>query len=81
VVWQLRREDAAITGLARQPGTSWKTMGRAVDPELARLPADETWFENVTTLGIFGTTSTPQARPEDTDRGRRFEPRKPRDHA
>ena len=51
-VGQLRREHATIEGLRRQLGTSWKTVWRAVEPELAKLAADETRFENVTTLGV-----------------------------
>ena len=40
VTWaigQLRREHATIAGLARQLGTSWKTVWRAVEPELVKL--------------------------------------------
>ena len=51
-VGQLRREHATIYGLARQLGTSWKTVWRAVEPELVKLAADESRFENVTTLGV-----------------------------
>ena len=39
-------------GIARQLGTSWKTVWRAVEPELVKLAADESRFENVTTLGV-----------------------------
>ena len=55
VAWaigQLRREHATIAGLARQLGTSWKTVWRAIEPELVRLAADESRFEGVTTLGV-----------------------------
>jgi transposase len=55
IVWaigQLRREHATIQGLARQLGTSWKTVWRAVEPELVKLAADESQFEDVTTLGV-----------------------------
>ncbi|PZT87611.1 MAG: hypothetical protein DI630_34145 [Gordonia sp. (in: high G+C Gram-positive bacteria)] len=55
VVWavgQLRREHATIEGLRRQLGTSWKTVWRAVEPELVKLAEDESRFENVTTLGV-----------------------------
>ncbi|WP_194385572.1 ISL3 family transposase [Microbacterium luteum] len=55
VTWaigQLRREHATIQGLARQLGTSWKTVWRAVEPELVKLAADESRFENVTSLGV-----------------------------
>ncbi|WP_442921716.1 transposase, partial [Microbacterium sp. MRS-1] len=51
-IGQLRREHATIEGLRRQLGTSWKTVWRAVEPELVRLAADESRFENVTTLGV-----------------------------
>ena len=51
-LWQLRREHATISGLARQLGTSWKTVWRAIEPRLITLAADESRFENVTTLGV-----------------------------
>ncbi len=51
-VGQLRREHATIAGLARQLGTSWKTVWRAIEPELVRLAADESRFDGVTTLGV-----------------------------
>lgn len=51
-VGQLRREHATIQGLARQLGTSWKTVWRAVKPELERLADDPARFEGVTTLGV-----------------------------
>jgi transposase len=55
IIWaigQLRREHATIAGLARQLGTSWKTVWRAIEPELQRFADDESRFENVTTLGV-----------------------------
>ncbi len=51
-IGQLRREHATVHSLARQLGTSWKTVWRAIEPELVRLAADESRFENVTTLGV-----------------------------
>lgn len=45
VIGQLRREHATVHGLARQLGTSWKTVWRAVEPELNRLAANEPRFE------------------------------------
>jgi hypothetical protein len=51
-IGQLRREHATVHGLARQLGTSWKTVWRAVEPELAKLAADESRFDGVTTLGV-----------------------------
>nr|WP_244857631.1 helix-turn-helix domain-containing protein [Agromyces archimandritae] len=55
VVWaigQLRREHATVQGLARQLDTSWKTLWRAVEPELEQLAADESRFDGVSTLGV-----------------------------
>lgn len=55
VTWaigQLRREHATIAGLARRLGTSWKTLWRAIKPELERLAADETRFAGVHSLGV-----------------------------
>ncbi len=49
---QLRHEHATIQGLARQLGTSWKTVWRAVVPELERMAADPARFEGVSTLGV-----------------------------
>ena len=51
-IGQLRREHATVHGLARQLGTSWKTVWRAVEPELVKLAADESRFDAVTTLGV-----------------------------
>lgn len=51
-IGQLRREHATVHGIARQLGTSWKTVWRAAEPELNKLAADESRFENVTTLGV-----------------------------
>lgn len=51
-IWQLRREHATVAGLARQLGTSWKTVWRAIEPELQRLADDPSRFEGVATLGV-----------------------------
>lgn len=51
-IGQLRREHATVHGIARQFGTSWKTVRRAVEPELVKLAEDQSRFENVTTLGV-----------------------------
>jgi transposase len=51
-IGQLRREHATVHGIARQLGTSWKTVWRAIEPELVKLAEDESRFENVTTLGV-----------------------------
>jgi hypothetical protein len=49
---QLRREHASIAGLARQLGTAWRTVWTSIEPLLKQLAADETRFEDVTTLGV-----------------------------
>uniref|UniRef100_UPI003F5003F7 ISL3 family transposase n=1 Tax=Agrococcus chionoecetis TaxID=3153752 RepID=UPI003F5003F7 len=51
-IGQLRREHGTIAGIARQLGTSWKTLWRAIRPELERLAADESRFDGVTSLGV-----------------------------
>ncbi len=51
-IGQLRREHGTILGLARQLGTAWKTLWRAVEPELQRLAADESRFDGVESLGV-----------------------------
>lgn len=51
-IGQLRREHATILGLARRLGTAWKTLWRAVRPELERLAADQARFEGVRSLGV-----------------------------
>ena len=55
VTWaigQLRREHATIEGLARQLGTTWKTLWRAVAPRLAELADDESRLAGVASLGV-----------------------------
>ena len=55
VTWtigQLRREHATIEGLARQLGTTWKTLWRAVRPRLAELADDESRLAGVASLGV-----------------------------
>lgn len=51
-IGQLRAEHATIAGLARQLGTSWKTLWRAVRPQLVALAEDESRFEGVVSLGV-----------------------------
>jgi transposase len=51
-IGQLRREHACIQGLARQLGTTWKTVWRAVEPLLTAMAADPARFEGVTALGV-----------------------------
>ncbi len=49
---QLRREHASVLGLARQLGTTWKTVWRSIKPLLEVLDADPTRFDGVETLGV-----------------------------
>ncbi len=49
---QLRREHASIQGLARQLGTTWTTVWRAVEPLLEAMAADPARFDGVTALGV-----------------------------
>ncbi len=61
-IGQLRREHASVAGIARQLGTTWRTVWRSIQPLLEAMAADETRFDNVTSLGVestCGTTSRP----------------------
>jgi len=49
---QLRREHASVAGLARQLGTTWRTVWRSIKPLLEAMADDETRFEGVQTLGV-----------------------------
>jgi transposase len=49
---QLRREHASVLGLARQLGTTWRTLWRAIAPLLERMAAEESRFAGVTALGV-----------------------------
>lgn len=49
---QLRREHASVSGLARQLGTTWRTVWRSIKPLLDAMAADPARFENVTSLGV-----------------------------
>ena len=49
---QLRREHASILGLARQLGTTWKTVWRSVKPLLEVMDADPARFDGVEALGV-----------------------------
>lgn len=51
-IGQLRREHASIAGLARQLGTTWRTVWRSIKPLLEEMAADETRFADVTALGV-----------------------------
>ncbi len=49
---QLRREHASVAGIARQLGTTWRTVWRAIKPLLEEMAADEARFSDVTALGV-----------------------------
>lgn len=49
---QLRREHASVAGLARQLGTSWRTVWRSITPILQAAADDESRFDGVETLGV-----------------------------
>ncbi len=51
-IGQLRREHASVQGLARQLGTTWRTVWRSVEPLLAAMAADDDRFADVSTLGV-----------------------------
>jgi transposase len=51
-IGQLRAEHASILGLARQLGTTWRTVWNAVKPLLQELADDPTRFDRVTSLGV-----------------------------
>jgi transposase len=51
-IGQLRREHASVLGLARQLGTTWRTVWRAVAPLLEQMADDESRFEGVNALGV-----------------------------
>jgi transposase len=51
-IGQLRREHASIAGIARQLGTTWRTVWRSIRPLLEAMAADETRFADVTALGV-----------------------------
>ena len=49
---QMRRETASVAGLARQLGTTWRTVWRAIKPLLEAMAADPARFDDVTALGV-----------------------------
>jgi transposase len=51
-IGQLRREHASVAGLARQLGTTWRTLWLAIRPLLALMAADESRFDGVSALGV-----------------------------
>jgi len=51
-IGQLRREHASVAGLARQLGTTWRTLWLAIRPLLELMAADESRFDGVSALGV-----------------------------
>jgi transposase len=51
-IGQLRAEHASVLGLARQLGTTWRTVWRAVRPLLQEMADDESRFDGVSCLGV-----------------------------
>src|SRR5215213_4028282 len=51
-IGQLRREHASVTGIARQLGTTWRTVWTSIEPLLKAMAEDENRFDGVATLGV-----------------------------
>ena len=51
-IGQLRREHASVLGLARQFGTTWPTVWKAIRPLLQLMADDESRFAGVSALGV-----------------------------
>ena len=51
-VRQLRGEHASVSGLARQLGTTWRTVWRSIRPLLQAMDTDPARFDDVTSLGV-----------------------------
>ena len=51
-VGQLRFEHASVLGLARQLGTSWRTVWRSIEPLLQAMADDPARFDDVISLGV-----------------------------
>ena len=62
MISQFRREHVSVAGPARQLGTTWRTVWRAIEPLLAETAADESRFAGVTSLGVKTHLAKAQAR-------------------
>jgi transposase len=51
-VRQLRFEHASVLGLARQLGTTWRTVWCSIEPLLQAMADDPSRFDDVTSLGV-----------------------------
>ena len=49
---QIRRENASVQGVARQLGTTWRTVWTSVKPLLEAMDADPARFAGVSDLGV-----------------------------
>jgi len=49
---QIRRENASVAGVARQLGTTWRTVWSSIKPLLEAMAADDSRFDGVTDLGV-----------------------------
>ena len=49
---QLRFEHASVLGLARQLGTTWRTLWRSIEPLLQQMADDPDRFDDVSSLGV-----------------------------
>ena len=51
-VEQLKTEHASVLGLARQLGTTWRTVWRSIVSLLEAMADDPARFDGVTSLGV-----------------------------
>jgi hypothetical protein len=51
-VGQLRGEHASVLGLARQLGTTWRTVWRSIEPLLQVMVDDPARFDGVRVVGV-----------------------------
>ena len=51
-IGQLRVEHASVHGLARQLGTTWRTVWRSIKPLLEQMADDPSRFDGVISLGV-----------------------------
>ena len=49
---QIRGEHASVAGIARQLGTTWRTVWRSIKPLLEAMAADPSRFDHVSSLGV-----------------------------
>lgn len=49
---QIRREHASVAGIARQLGTTWRTVWKTIEPLLQAMADDESRFAGVASLGV-----------------------------